>query len=301
MGAAFDKLHSFKEQYENNVREAAAYITSNLIKQKPKIALTLGSGLNHLADKLKDKKEIPYHQIPNFPNLTVLGHAGILISGTIEDVPILCLKGRKHYYEVADMPDGMLHAMFPVHVCAELGIETYMGTNASGGLNKTYSVGDIMIISSHINMIPSPLLGRKMHFTQIDGTKCPRFQPMNNAYDKDLRALVHEYCQDKDYIHEGTYLAVTGPTYETEAESVMFRDGLFADSVGMSTAPEVIVARNRGMNVFGFSCITNVIQEDGTNATNHEEVLSVLQSQRTKDRLTDFVLHFFSGYHKKYP
>jgi purine-nucleoside phosphorylase len=185
-------------------------------------------------------------------------------------------------------------------VCSSDLIKNCFVTNAAGGLNSSYKVGDIMIIKSHINMISNPLLGRHQNFTTVDNKITERFQPMNNAYNKELRELLKKAGLDyKKNIYEGIYLALTGPSYETEAECVAFRDGLGADAVGMSTVPEVIVAINRRMKIVGFSCITNTISKDGTNAANHEEVKSILESKEVKSRLIAIVKKFFEFYNQK--
>jgi purine-nucleoside phosphorylase len=311
------KAIDFCNTYEKKVNEAARYIASQMFpftiltdknKRNIDFGIVLGSGLGNLADKIKNPKVIPYSKIPHFPTTTVPGHAGDMIIGTLENVPIIALKGRKHYYEVADLPFnmGILQTVFPVHVLAELGVKNYFSTNAVGGLNPNYQVGDMMIIKSHINFIPNPLLGRHHNFSRVDNNpndeknRVWRFQPMNGAYDSNLRKILKnagsEYPKN---IHEGTLLAVTGPSYETEGECIAFRDGLKADAVGMSTAPEIIIARNRGMNAVGMSCITNVIAPDGTNATNHEEVKRILESEAVKTRLSNTISNFFELYKRQ--
>jgi len=317
----FEQALDFRDHYERKVAEAADYIKNKLGNSKPVFGIVLGSGLGDLASSIEDAAVIAYEDIPNFPTTTIPGHEGKLLIGKIEGVPVIGLKGRKHYYEVADEPfnAGILQTVFPVHVLANLGVGNYFVTNAAGGLNMRYSVGDIMIIRSHINLLPNSLLGRHNHFDRIDdGNHAWRFQPMNGAYDQNLSKLLLQaggkryvggigralsdfaFFMDltKRHVHEGTYLAVTGPTYETEAECVAFRDGLRADAVGMSTTPEVIVARNRGMRVVGMSCITNVIAADGTNATNHEEVKAILDSSEVRDRLSSTVINFFRNLNK---
>ena len=311
-----EQAFDYQQNYEQKVRDVARYIRYNTnLTSCPEFGIVLGSGLNDLAAVIKKETVIPYKDIPNFPVPTISGHEGNLIIGKLEGVPVIGLQGRKHYYEVADQPfnTGMLQVIFPVHVLAELNVPNYFVTNAAGGLNLDYDVGDVMIIKSHINLIPSSLLGRQHDFKTIKGEKLQRFQPMNGAYDKELRQLLMSaaektsleiLCTSKKAeghatVHEGVYLAVTGPTYETEGECIAFRDGLKADAVGMSTTPEVIVARNRGMNVVGFSCITNKIGPDGTNATNHEEVKAVLESEETRKLLTGTVQNFFRLYKEK--
>lgn len=289
---------NLQKNYPNRVKKAAHYIKEYL-NDVPEYAITLGSGLGDIAKKIKVIETIPYSEIPFFPQTTVAGHEGQLIIGNLKGHLIIGLKGRTHYYEGAGLPLnlGILQSVFAVHVMAELGIKNYFVTNAAGGLNQKFSVGDIMLISSHINFLPNPLLGISYPFMRVDSEEVvARFQPMNNSYDKDLRKTFlkanRKYAKN---IHHGSYLAVTGPSYETEAECLAFRDGLKADAVGMSTTPEVIIARNRGMKVIGFSCITNKIDKDGTNATSHEEVKSILESEKIKNRLSECVVNFFEN------
>ncbi len=293
------------QNYEKLVCQAAAYVQSIIQKnncKQPVCAITLGSGLGELAQQITDAVSIPYSEIPNFPTTTVPGHEGTLIIGKLAGVPIIGLKGRKHYYEVAHEPfnNGILKSVFAVHVMAELGISNYFVTNAAGGLNTKYAVGDIMILKSHINFLPNVLLGPNKNFKRVgDNSEVWRFQPMNASYDLDYIQLLqkagNKYAEN---VHLGTYLAVTGPTFETEGECLAFRDGLGADCVGMSTTPEVIVARNRNMKVVGFSCITNTITKDGVNATNHEEVKEILNSKKIKERLSKIVVNFFTEFGK---
>jgi purine-nucleoside phosphorylase len=298
----FEKELDFHSNYEEIVDWASEYIKEELKDRKPKFALTLGSGLGEFAEKLNKAVEIPYDSIPNFPKTTVAGHEGKLIVGNLEGIEIICLKGRKHYYEVADKPfnNGILEVVLPIQVLANLGVENYFATNAAGGLNPKYGIGDLMIIKSHINLIPNPLAGRQKDFKNLEGKTIERFQPMNNAYDSKLRNILREASfTNFASIHVGTYLAVSGPSYETEAECVAFRDSLKADAVGMSTAPEVIVARNRGMKAVGLSCITNIIAQDGTNAANHKEVKAILESKEVKDRFSSTIERFFRIYAKE--
>ncbi len=293
----------FRDNYGSKVSDAAKYVKETLGDHIPVFGVVLGSGLGDLADSIEEATVIPYDEIPNFPTTTVPGHEGKMLIGELEGVPVIGLKGRKHYYEVADEPfnNGILQAVFPVHVLANLGVKNYFVTNASGGLNQDYSVGDIMILRSHINFLPNALLGKHQDFSRVDGLgQVWRFQPMNGAYDPELTAILKQASSEhENHVHEGVYLAVTGPTYETEGESIAFREGLKADAVGMSTTPEVIVARNRGMKAVGMSCITNVIAADGTNATNHEEVKAILESPEVKNRLSSTVSRFFKFYRER--
>jgi purine-nucleoside phosphorylase len=289
----------YRDNYEKKVIEAANFVKKRIGELKPSFGIVLGSGLGNLADFIEHKIEIPYSKIPNFPKTTVEGHEGKLIIGEIENIPIIALKGRKHYYEVADEPfnTGILQVVFPVHVLASLGVSNYFVTNAAGALNQKYKIGDIMAIKSHINLIPNPLLGRHHNFNRVNnGKRVSRFEPMDEAYDSLLRGMLVSAA--KKQVHEGNYLALTGPTYETEAESIAFRK-MGADTVGMSSVPEVIVAKNRGMKVVGFSCITNVIDENGKNATSHDEVKSILENSEIKKRLTNTLKNFFRIYEEK--
>lgn len=302
----FEGCMDYVENYESKVRDASLLIKQNLkYDKKPVFGIVLGSGLNDLADCIENPRVVEYQNISNFPMTTVSGHEGKLIYGELEGVTVIGLKGRKHFYEVADMPMnmGMLHVIFPVHVLAELGVQNYFATNAAGGLNPLLQISDAMVLKSHINHMPNPLLGPQHNFKRLDGTPTWRFQPLNEAYDKELTELLSKaaskYLPRK--VIDGTYLAVTGPTYETNGECIAFRDGLKADAVGMSTVPEVIVAKNRGMNCVGFSCITNTIKEDGTNATNHEEVKKILESPETKAMYANIIKSFFKLYKERNP
>jgi purine-nucleoside phosphorylase len=267
-----------KDTYIKHVDDAVKFIQKEMGDNfSPTVALTLGSGLNKLADLIKPVAKISYQDIPYFPTLTVPGHEGTLIAGFLEGVPVIGLKGRKHYYEVADKPRAMDIVTFPVQVAANLGCKLYVATNAAGGLNPSYKVGDLMVIKSHIGLFqPNPLLGAHHNF---GGNAL--FQPQNTEYSPKLRK---QFLEIDPSAHEGVYVALTGTTYETQAECLMLRT-MGADAVGMSTIPEVIVATNRGMETFGVSMITNAIAADGTNATNHEEVTAVLNSKTTEEKL----------------
>lgn len=267
------------------VIEAASFLKKRLKKFHPRVAITLGSGLGKLAELIDPVVKIPYGDIPQYPKSTVAGHEGILIAGNLEGVPVLGLKGRKHYYEVAHQKNPMDRVTFGVQVAASVGCEIYIATNAAGGLNASYRIGDLMVIKSHIGLfLPNPLLGPHHDF----GTN-NYFQPQNDEYTPELRKLFRALDAS---IHEGVYVAVTGRTYETQAECLMLR-ALGADCVGMSTIPEIIIAHNRGMKTLGVSLVTNVIAEDGTNATSHEEVTAVLNSKATEEKLTRIFRTFF--------
>ncbi|HJX05772.1 MAG TPA: purine-nucleoside phosphorylase [Candidatus Nanoarchaeia archaeon] len=296
----FSNEADFHYNYEYHVRQASYTVAQFIKDYKPEFGITLGSGMGYIANLIKDAKTLDYSQIPSFPVPQMPGHEGKLVVGRLEGVDVLCFKGRKHYYEMADEPfnNGIRKAVFPIHMLAELEVKNYFATNAAGGLNLDYCVGDIMLISSHINMIPNALLGRHLAFNRVDnGKPTERFQPMNEAYDPELRKLFLSAAKKyKDRVHEGVLLGVTGPTYETDAEGLFFRKGLGADAVGTSVTPEVIVARNRGMKAVAFSCITDVIEEDGTNTATHEQVVSVLHSPEVNQRFESIVRTFFRLY-----
>ncbi|MAF99417.1 MAG: purine-nucleoside phosphorylase [Nanoarchaeota archaeon] len=300
MTARQQEAEAFQDNYEKRVHMAASRITELTDGKFFEFGVVLGSGLGDLADSIENAQVIPYNRLPFFPQTTVQGHKGNLVIGELEGVPIIGLQGRKHFYEVADEPmnTGMLQTIFAVHVLAELNVPNYFVTNAAGGLNLEYDIGDIMVLKSHIHAQPNPLLGRQHNFTRVDdGEPIWRFQPMNGAYDPELTRILKEAGSEfAVHLHQGTYIAVTGPTYETEGECIAFRDGFKADAVGMSTTAEVIVARNRGMRAVGFSCITNKIAQDGTNATNHDEVKAILDSDEVKGRLERTVRQFFALY-----
>jgi purine-nucleoside phosphorylase len=298
-----NQSYNFVRNYETAVSEAAEDLTDFFDGDTPEFALVLGSGLGGLAKRIENARKIPTTEIRGFLSPSVEGHAGELVYGTLEGVKVVGVSGRVHFYEVADQPfnEGILRVVLPVHALAEAGVGNYFVTNASGGLNPNYKVGDVMALRSHINLIPNALLGR--HHTlniaqgERSGNRVDRFLPMNGAYDPEYLALLEKAGQaHSDFFHTGVYLGVTGPTYETEGECIAFRDGFKADVVGMSTTPEVIVARSRGMRCVGLSGISNAIAEDGTNATNHAEVQAALNDPVVQARRADIISGFFSLY-----
>ncbi|MBU0472441.1 MAG: purine-nucleoside phosphorylase [Nanoarchaeota archaeon] len=302
---ALVSAYEYQQNYELKVKEAADFLRPKLDDEFPIFGITLGSGLGDIANKIKSNYHaINYRNIPNFPVPTTEGHAGKMLIGTLENVPVIGLSGRKHYHEVADQPfnTGMLQVRFAVDVLAELGVRNYFATNAVGGLNLKYNVGDVMIIDSHIScFIPNPLLGRELDFKRVDNhEKVWKFQPMNDSYNLEFSNLLEKAgSKFKDHVWRGTYAALTGTTYESQAESLMLRK-MGVDAVGMSIVPEVIVARNRGMNVVAMSCITNKIAKDGTNDANHEEVTQILNSDKVRNRLSNIVSNFFKLYQNRY-
>ena len=249
-------------------RETANYINAQ-VGTIPSVAIILGTGLGALVDFIDDKKIIPYSEIPNFPVSTVEGHSGNLIFGRLGDTPVMAMQGRFHFYEGYDMKQ----VTFPVRVMKELGIKTLYVSNAAGGMNKEFRVGDIMVITDHINLFPEhPLRGRNV---EEHGT---RFPAMTEAYDKKLIALADAVAEKQRIrLMHGVYVGVQGPTFETPSEYEFYRI-IGGDAVGMSTVPEVIVANHAGIKVFGLSVITDLGGKDVTDVPTHEEVQKAAQS-----------------------
>ena len=230
------------------IREAAAFIKENIGGKTPEVGIVLGSGLGKLADVIEAEAVIPYAKIPNFAKSTAIGHKGNFIFGRLGGKYVCAMQGRFHYYEGYPMEQVTL----PIRVMATLGIKVLLVSNAAGGLNQSFSVGDLMIIRDHINMLPNPLIGK--NFAEFGD----RFPDMTAAYDLDLIKKVESIAKRaKIPVRKGVYLGNTGPSYETPAE-VRFYLAIGADAVGMSTVPEVLVARHCGIPVFGMSVITNI-------------------------------------------
>jgi len=231
--------------------------------EKPEIGIVLGTGLGGLVKMIDIEKKIPYHDIPNFPVSTVSGHSGTLIYGYLSGKKVLAMQGRFHYYEGWEMSE----VTFPIRVMHLIGVETLMVSNACGGVNPKFSVGDVMIITDHINMMPEhPLRGEN------DERFGPRFLDMHEPYSKRMINLMKAIAaENKIDIKEGVYLALQGPTFETPAEYRMVKL-MGADAVGMSTVPEVIVAKHMGMQCFGLSVITDLGIEGKIEEVSHEAV-----------------------------
>lgn len=249
-------------------------------QHQPTIGLVLGSGLSSLGDAVTEADIIPFSQIPHFPLSTVAGHHGRLILGKLEKQSVLVLQGRVHYYEGYSMSQITL----PVRLMHRLGIQTFIVTNAAGGMNPTFSPGDLMLIKDHINMLGmaghNPLRGPN------DETEGVRFPDMTEPYSAELRQLAHSVAAEHDFaLQEGVYAYVAGPSYETPAELNLLRLA-GGDAVGMSTVPSVIVARHAGMRVLGISTITNLAVPNPAPGTvlTHEEVLET--GRRIIPRLT---------------
>ena len=234
------------------IREAAAYILEQTGGKKPEVGIVLGSGLGKLADVIEAEIVIPYSKIPNFARSTAIGHKGNFILGTLSGKYVCAMQGRFHYYEGYDMERVTL----PIRMMAALGIKTLLVSNAAGGLNRSYSIGDLMIIRDHINLLPNPLIGK--NFDEFG----ERFPDMTAAYDRHLIEKAEAIAAKADIpVRKGVYVGNTGPSYETPAE-VRFYIAIGGDAVGMSTVPEVLVARHCGIPVFGMSVITNVSNTD---------------------------------------
>ncbi|BCL80434.1 purine nucleoside phosphorylase [Ktedonobacteria bacterium brp13] len=238
-------------------------------EQRPQLAIILGSGLGELATEIQDAVAIPYAEIPHFAESTVAGHAGQMVLGTLEGVSVVVLQGRFHTYE----GHSAQVAAFPVQVMRQLGAEALIVTNAAGGVNPDYRPGHFMLLRDHINF--PGMAGHHPLVGPNDERLGPRFPALAKAYDAELRAIAHSVAARNSEIvlHEGIYTMVTGPSFETPAE-LRFLRIVGTDAVGMSTVPEVIVARHMGMRVLGISLITNQATGDENIEVNHAEVLA---------------------------
>ena len=254
------------EQVSSAIARAASVVAA-FGGVRPRIGLILGSGLSALADELVDAVTIPYTDIPGFPASTVHGHRGELALGRLSGQPVAVMRGRFHFYEGYSMQQ----VTFPVRVMRALGCEMLFVTNAAGGLHPAWKAGDLMLISDQI-FLPG-LAGHHPLRGPNDDRLGPRFPPMVDAYDPELRAIARAVAERQNtLLREGVYLMLSGPTFETGAE-MRLATAVGADAVGMSTAPEVVVARHGGMRVLGISLNTNLALPDGP-AANHEEVLA---------------------------
>ena len=249
-----------------------------VIPFKPSVAIVLGSGLGDLAGEFEDRKSIRYKDIPEFPHSRVEGHAGNLVFGNLHHVPLVAMQGRAHYYE----GHPMNKVVFGVRLMKLMGAKILITSNAVGGINKKYRVGDLMVIRDHLNFMGDhPLRGEN-----IDALG-PRFYDMSTAYDPDLRKLAHRVAkQMKITLREGIYAACMGPSYETPAEIRMLRT-LGADSVGMSTVPEILAARHMGMRCLSISLISNLAAGASKQNLSHSEVIET--SKRTAGTFQNLV------------
>ncbi len=242
------------------IKATAEFIRSQIDEFVPEVGIILGTGLGGLADSIDVKYSIDYSTIPNFPVSTVEGHKGRLIFGELGGKNVVAMQGRFHYYEGYTMQQ----VTFPVRVMKLLGIKTLFVSNASGGVNTSFRTGDLMIITDHINLMPNPLIGKNM------AELGPRFPDMHNCYDKDLIAKATNIAAEHNIkLQYGVYVGGTGPTFETQAEYRYFK-AIGGDTAGMSTVPEVIVARHMSIPVFGVSVITNCGLSDELG--DHEDV-----------------------------
>ena len=245
------------------IKETASFLHSRVEGDMPRIAIILGTGLGALVDHIEDKQYIPYTEIPNMPVSTVEGHSGNLIFGRLAGKRVIAMQGRFHYYEGYDMKQ----VTFPVRVFQAIGVSTLFVSNAAGGMNKEFKVGDIMTITDHINLFPeNPLRGK--NYSELG----PRFPAMTEAYDPGLMAEADTVASNLGIrLMHGVYAGTPGPTFETPAEYEYFRV-IGGDAVGMSTVPEVIVANHAGMRVYGISVITDLGGKDIKEVPTHEEV-----------------------------
>jgi purine-nucleoside phosphorylase len=257
-----------KEYFTIQEIDQAADLIKSRLHYKPRIGLILGSGLGKLANSLNNPDVIPFKDIPNWPETTVVGHAGRIVVGNLEGQDVLTLQGRLHYYEGYSMAEVTL----PVRVMQRLGIEILVVTNAAGAINPDYLPGDVMFITDHIALLtmmgPNPLRGPNLDEFG------PRFPDMSQAYDRKLLDLAREAARETNTpVQEGVYVALSGPSFETPAD-LRFLQVIGSDAVGMSTVPEVITAFHGKTRVLGISGISNKANLDGSTPTDHEEVLA---------------------------
>ena len=272
MGQVYDKLI----RCYDSVRSKTDFV--------PKVALVLGSGLGDYADNIKIETEIDYKDIDGFPVSTVPGHAGKFIFGYVKDVPVVCMKGRVHFYEGYPVSDVVL----PTRLMKLLGAEILFLTNASGGMNKSFSAGDLMLITDHIGVFaPNPLIGENLDMLGA------RFPDMSRIYDVELQNIIRDTAKENGIdLKEGVYTMLTGPSYETPAEIRMLSN--FSDAVGMSTVVEAIAANHAGMKICGISCICNLAAGMNPTPLSHKEVQDAADMAAAKftKLVTESILRF---------
>jgi purine-nucleoside phosphorylase len=276
--------HYTREHYA----EAAEYIMSRS-HHRPQVGLILGSGLNPLAEAVEPADRIPYQDVPHFPLPSVEGHVGRLVLGRLAGKTVMIMQGRVHFYEGYPIQQ----VVFPVRVMQVMGVKTLLVTNAAGGLNPTYRPGELMLISDHINLIG--MTGNNPLFGPNDPALGPRFPDMSQAYDPVLRQAAREVAQEDGLpLHEGVYAGLAGPSFETPAD-IRFLRLIGADAVGMSTVPEVTVARHGGIRVLGVSGISNVALAESLpgQEASHEEVLAA--GREIVPRLTALLCGVLAG------
>jgi purine-nucleoside phosphorylase len=255
--------------YFDEVTEAAQFLRAKLGKLTPHVAVVLGSGLGAVADRVTESVVVSYREIPHFPRSTVEGHSGRIVAGRIGGAPVIVMQGRVHFYE-GYTPQQVT---FPMRVLGALGIGAVILTNAAGGIDDSYELGQLVALADHINMMGwNPMVGpNEPRLTQKKGAGL-RFFDMTEAYSQRLRTMAHNAARDEGVtLREGVYLAVSGPSFETPAEIRAFRT-LGATLVGMSTVPETIAARHMGIEVLGISCVTNKAAGMNAQPLSHEEV-----------------------------
>jgi len=267
-----------------SIQEAINFLNAQ-IQEQPEIGIILGTGLGDIVKEIEVQQTIPYDQIPNFPLSTVEGHSGNLIFGILQGRNVVVLQGRFHLYEGYSMKD----ISFPVRVMKQLGIKLLIVSNASGGLNPDFRVGDIMIIDDHINLMwDNPLIGKN------EKELGHRFPDMSEPYDQDLVMAAMQIARKHDIrCHQGVYAGVTGPTYETKAE-YKFLSIIGADAVGMSTVPEVIVARHMDLPCLAFSVISDLGVEGKIEKITHKKVIQ--EAQKAEPSLATIIRELFAGH-----
>ncbi len=255
------------------IKDAAKYLSGRMGERKPTTGIILGSGLGDLAEQIEDALVIPYSEVPGFPVSTAIGHKGNFIVGTLAGREVIAMQGRFHFYEGYDMSMVTL----PVRVMSVIGVKDLFVSNAAGGMQDGFNVGDLMIITDHIGLTPNPLIGPNLDEFG------PRFPDMTRPYDLQMTALAEKAAEKLGIeVKKGVYVSLTGPSYETPAE-YRFLKRIGGDAVGMSTVPEVIVARHCGMRVFGMSVITDVYREGSDeNGTDEQEVIVAAQKASEK-------------------
>jgi len=259
-------------ELKSQIEESARFIEER-IRFAPSIGIILGTGLGALVDEIEIDRVIPYEEIPHFPVSTVETHKGNLVLGHIAGRPVVVMQGRFHYYEGYDLKQ----VTFPVRVMKRLGAQVLLVSNAAGGMNRNMKRGDLMLITDHINLLgDNPLRGPN------DPELGPRFPDMSSVYDQKLRELALQIALENGiYLHQGVYVALSGPNLETPAE-YRFLITIGADAVGMSTVPEVIVAKHAGMRVFGISCITDLAIDGVVEPVSFEEIVNAAKEAEPK-------------------
>ena len=264
------------------IKEAVSFIRER-IPESPDTAIILGSGLGKIVDQLKVEQVVDYESIPHFPVSTVEGHEGLLISGLLGEKRVLVMQGRFHYYEGYEMQE----VIFPIRVMKFLGIKTLVVSNAAGGMNPDFEIGDIMVINDHICLMPNPLLGK--HDPEFGA----RFPDMSQTYDPGLLQKARTLSQELQIpIREGCYVGVTGPTLETPKEYQYMRV-IGGDAVGMSTVPEAIAAHQMGIRIFAVSVITDLGVPGKIQKLTHNDVIEA--AEKTAPKLTELIINLITG------